>query len=117
MNIKKRNKQLYTARAVVETSEHCECENCLFYAAHIESNTTLVTFLEGIGIDPRKADEVWCYMEEDRQKHYTVDFFEIYAEQEETHIFEHAKVVIVANPYAENGRLPYALSIDVVLKM
>lgn len=84
MNTKQLNEQFYEKRELVGTAEHCICEDCVFYAEQIMKNDTLVEFLRNKGLDPRKADVVWCYMERDELKYYTVDFYEVYAHKEET---------------------------------
>lgn len=95
MNTKQLNEQLYANRELAGTAEHCICEDCVFYAEQIMKNDALVSFLLAKGLNPRKADEVWCYMEKDGNKHYTADFFEVYAEKEHP---------------------PHACTIDVVFK-
>lgn len=77
-------------------------------------NDALVKFLNSKGLDPRKADEVWCYMEKDGCKYYTVDFFQVHADQKETATFGNAKVTIYTNNYAEKETFPYVCTIDVV---
>ena len=114
MNTKQLNEQLYAKRALAGTKEHCVCEDCVFYAEYIMKNDALVAFLHHKGLDPRKADEVWCYMEKDGCKYYTVDFFQVHAEQEETATFGNAKVTIYSNTYAEKETFPYVCTIDVV---
>lgn len=74
MNTKQLNEQFYAKRELVGTVDHCLCEDCIFYAEQIMKNNTLVEFLHTKGLDPRKANEVWCYMEKDGYKHYTIDF-------------------------------------------
>ena len=117
MNTKRLNEQLYAKRALVGTMEHCICEDCVFYAEQIMKNDALVVFLHHKGLDPRKADEVWCYMEVDGFKHYTVDFFKVYADKEEIHTFGNAKVTIYINNNTEEEIPQYICVIDVVFKI
>ena len=117
MNTKQLNEQLYAKRALAGTKAHCICEDCIFYAEQIMKNTPLIEFLHHKGLDPRKADEVWCYMEKDGCKYYTVDFFQVHAEQEETTTFSNAKVTIYNGSYAEQATLLYVCTIDVVFKI
>lgn len=116
MNTKQLNEQLYANRELAGTAEHCICEDCVFYAEQIMKNDALVSFLLTKGLNPRKADEVWCYMEKDGNKHYTADFFEMYAEKEEMHIYGNVKVTFYINNYAEKEQPPHACTIDVVFK-
>ena len=67
------------------------------------------------GLEPLTADEVWCFNEEDGYKYYTVDFFEVYADREETHTFDNVKISITFNTYAQKEQLPYTCSIDLHL--
>ncbi|MED3799178.1 hypothetical protein P4604_17525 [Lysinibacillus capsici] len=117
MNTKQLNEQFYAKRELVGTVDHCLCEDCIFYAEQIMKHNTLVEFLHTKGLDPRKANEVWCYMEKDGYKHYTIDFFEVYADKEETHTFGNAKITFYVNIYAEKEQLPYVCTIDAVFKM
>ena len=80
-------------------------------------NTPLIEFLHRKGLDPRKANEVWCYMEKDGCKYYTVDFFQVHADQEEKATFGNAKVTIYNSTCAEKETLPYVCTIDVVFKI
>ena len=114
MNTKQLNEQLYAKRALVGTKAHCICEDCIFYAEQIMKNTPLIEFLHRKGLDPRKANEVWCYMEKDGCKYYTVDFFQVHADQEEKATFGNAKVTIYNSTCAEKETLPYVCTIDVV---
>lgn len=86
-----------------------------FYAEKIMVNDALVEFLHTRGLDPLKADDIWCYTEKDGYKYYAVDFFEVYADREETHTFGNAKLSITTNSYAEKGQLSYVWSIDLHL--
>lgn len=115
MNFQKLNERFYAMRALVGTKGHCICADCIFYAKNIMVNDALVEFLYTRGLDPLKADEVWCYTEKDGYKYYTVDFFEVYADREETHTFVNAKISITTNSYAEKEQLPYVCSIDLHL--
>lgn len=117
MNTKQLNEQLYAKRALVGTKAHCICEDCIFYAEQIMKNTPLIEFLHRKGLDPRKANEVWCYMEKDGCKYYTVDFFQVHADQEEKATFGNAKVTIYNSTCAEKETLPYVCTIDVVFKI
>ncbi len=117
MNTKQLNEQFYAKRALVGTADHCICEDCVFYAEQIMKNDALVEFLHSKGLDPQKADEVWCYMERDGYKYYTVDFFEVHADKEETNTFGNAKVTVCVNTYAEKETLPHTCAIDVVFKI
>lgn len=117
MNTKQLNEKFYAKRELVGTAEHCICEDCVFYAEQIMKNAALVKFLNNKGLDPRKADEVWCYMEVDGVKHYTVDFFKVYADKEEIHTFGNAKVTIYINNNTEEEIPQYICVIDVVFKI
>lgn len=116
MDCKHLNEQFFRNRELVGTKGHCICEDCVFYAKHIVKNTELVEWLDKRGLDPRKADEVWCYNEEDGFKFYAVDFFEVYADQDEMQHFENTTVSIFFNSYAEKGQLSHACSMEIMLK-
>ncbi|MBX8943092.1 MULTISPECIES: hypothetical protein [Lysinibacillus] len=117
MNTKQLNEQFYANGELVGTVNHCICEDCIFYAEQIMKNNMLIEFLHSNGLDPRKANEVWCYMEKDGYKHYTIDFFEVYADKEETHTVGNAKITFYVNIYAEKEQLPYGCTIDAIFKM
>lgn len=117
INTKQLNEQFYATRELIGTEGHCICEDCVFYAEQIMKNESLVEFLHTKGLHPLKADEVWCYTEKDGYKHFTVNFFEVFADQEETHTFGNAKISIYENTYAEKENLPHVCAIDVALKM
>ncbi|MBD8034163.1 hypothetical protein [Solibacillus merdavium] len=117
MDTKQLNEEFYSKRALVGTINHCICGDCVFYAAKIMNNYPLVEFLHSKGLDPRKADEVWAYLEKGGYKYYTVDFFEVYADIEESHTFENAKVTIRYNIYAEKKTPTYTCTIDVIFKI
>ena len=117
MNTKQLNEKFYSKRELAGTTNHCICEDCVFYAEQIMNNDALVEFLHSKGLDPRKADEVWCYLEKGGYKYYTVDFFEVYADKEETYTFRNAKITIQDNIYAEKETSRYACTIDVVFKI
>ena len=117
MKTKQLNEQFYAKRELVGTAEHCICEDCVFYAEQIIKNDVLVEFLHTKGLNPLKADEVWCYTKKDGYKYFTVDFFEVYADKEETHTLGNAKIAFYVNIYAEKENLPYVCTIDVVFKM
>lgn len=116
MNTKQLNEKFYSKRELAGTANHCECEDCIFYAEQIMSNHELVEFLHSKGLEPRKVDEVWCYKEKDGYKYYTVDFFEMYADKEETRTFGNAKVTIQNNIYAKEEP-SYACTIDLAFKI
>ncbi|MER2126241.1 hypothetical protein [Solibacillus sp.] len=116
MNIKQLNENFYTNKELVGDINHCVCTDCIFYAEQIMKNAALVKYLTSIGLNPRKADEVWCYMEAEGFKHYTVDFFKVYADKEETHTFGNAKVTIYININAVEEMPQYICVIDVVFK-
>ena len=78
-------------------------------------NEDVVNFLNERGLHPLKADEVWCYKEEDGVNYYSVDFFEIAAIKEQHLDFDDGKLIITSNPSAENGQYKYALTIDLKL--
>ena len=56
-------------------------------------------------------------MEVDGVKHYTVDFFKVYADKEEIHTFGNAKVTIYINNNTEEEIPQYICVIDVVFKI
>ena len=116
MNCKHLNEQFYGNRELVGTIGHCICKDCVFYAKNIVQNTALVEWLDMRGLDPQKADEVWCYTEKDGFKFYTVNFFEIYADQEETYHFENATISVFVNSYAKKEQLSHACSMEIMLK-
>ena len=117
MNTKQLNEQFYEKRELVGTADYCICEDCVFYAEQIMKNDSLVEFMHSKGLDPRKADEVWCYREEDGYKYYTVDFFEVYADKEETHIFGSAKITFYEGIDVGKEKLPYVCTIDAVFNI
>lgn len=117
MNTKDLNENFYSKRALVGTANHCICGDCVLYTEQIMLNVELIEFLHSKGLDPRKADEVWAYLEKDEYKYYTVDFFQVYADKEESHTFGNAKVTIQHNIYAEKGTPRYSCTVDVVFKI
>ena len=117
MNTKQLNEKFYSKRALIGTANHCICEDCVLYAEQIMNNDALVEFLHRKGLDPLKADEVWCYNEKNGYKYYTVDFLQLYADQEESHTFGNAKVTIQDKIYAEKESPSYAATIDIVFKI
>lgn len=112
MNIQQLNQQFYANKPRLGTAAHCECEDCLLYAAEIMKNKQLIKYLEQLGIDPLKPDEVWCYKEEDHYKYFTVDYFEIHAVQPECVPFDHVTVTISHSLYVSAEQLPYNLAIE-----
>ena len=117
MNTKQLNENFYSKRALVGTANHCICGDCVLYAEQIMFNVELIEFLHSKGLDPRKADEVWAYLEKDGYKYYSVDFFQMYADKEELHTFGNAKVTIQDNIYAEKDTPRYSCTVDVVFKI
>lgn len=112
MNIAQQNKQFYATKPCLGTSAHCECEDCLFYAAEIMKNKQLIDYLNTLGIDPLKPDEVWCYKKENDYHYFTVDYFEIYATESNRSTFDKATVIISRSLYANAEQLPYNLAIE-----
>ncbi|MEK4386155.1 hypothetical protein MKZ25_10140 [Solibacillus sp. FSL W7-1464] len=115
MDIKQLNEQLYKNRPQVGSASHCDCKECLFYAEKIMLNEFVVNFLNERGLHPLKADEVWCYKEEDGFKYYLVDFFEVVAMKEQHFDLDNGKLIIASNPFAEIGQYKHALTIDLKL--
>ncbi|MEK3764454.1 MULTISPECIES: hypothetical protein [unclassified Solibacillus] len=113
MNTKQLNENFYSKRALVGTANHCICGDCVLYAEQIMFNVELIEFLHSKGLDPRKADEVWAYLEKDGYKYYTADFFQVYADKEESYTFGNAKVIIQENIYAEKETPRYSCTVDV----
>ncbi|MEK5080593.1 hypothetical protein MKX73_16850 [Solibacillus sp. FSL W7-1436] len=116
MDVKQLNEQLYKNRPPVGSTSHCDCQECVFYAVKIMLNEFVVNFLYERGLHPLKADEVWCYKEDDGFKYYCVDFFEVFAMKEQSLIFDVGKLIIASNPFAENEHYRHALTIDIRLQ-
>lgn len=116
MDVKQLNEKLYKNRPTVGSPSHCDCNDCLFYAEKILQNEYLERFLNEIGLNPLKADEVWCYKEVDEFKYYLVDYFEVIAMKEQTLSFNNGKLIIASNPFAEHGQYRHALTIDIRLQ-
>ena len=116
MDVKQLNEQLYKNRPPVGSTSHCDCMDCVFYAEKIMLNKFVEKFLNEIGLNPLKADEVWCYKEVDGFKYYLVDFFEVVVKEEQTLCFDNGKLIIASNPFAENRQYRHALTIDIKLQ-
>lgn len=117
MNIQQRNEAFYKNKPRLGTKEHCECEDCLYFAAHVDEHTDLTGLLATYGLHPTQADEVWCYSDEDDYKHYTVDFFSIYANEEANYALPHATVSVNKAYFPKADEPPYGMSINVRLKV
>ena len=64
-----KTKAFYNSNLSVTTSESCSCDRCQrFPAAIMASSSDILSFLYSLGIDPRKAGEVYGYLDEE---HYS----------------------------------------------
>ena len=117
MNLRKQNELIFAGKLSVRDPEHCGCEDCTFYANNIIKHKQFIQFLESLGIDATKADEVWCYNEEHGNKYFSVDFWCVYSELEGTFQFDNVEMTILRLHHAEDSQPTHAISIEAALKI
>ena len=117
MTVQEQNQKIFSTKHSVGDKKHCGCENCLFYAEKIVKNIKLVKFLQSFGVDVQKADEVWCYKEENGYKYFSVDYVNLYSEMEGTYTFDNVIVKIDFMLEVAEGQPTHWIEIEAILEV